>query len=175
MLPASVLSASDYNSIAIQARIDAGVRIVNSEGGKSYELGGDLPGFASAAMVHDSDPSTIYASFSIDPDEDGVDWACVKNAFDTAANDQQEAKEDYNSCVAAAYAIWFATLIICATAATLTAPACLVTMSVCIAAAYSALAVGMVQCQANYNSAIRRIQRQLLIDLRPCGIIIAEA
>jgi hypothetical protein len=171
LIPIKILSQDDYDMFARNARLAGGVRLIDSSTGKSYGLDDTLPGSVVAAMAHPTDLSSVYCTFQngLDP---GIDPRCVRAAYETQQNDRTTALEEYNACVAAVYAAWAIITLGCGLYAL--PPAGLLGFGICMAIAASELAIGMALCTSVYNSKLRGIERQLIIDLRACGVIIAE-
>lgn len=172
LLVNSVLTNAELDTYAVAARIQAGVRVVDSTTGQSRPL--DEVSSATSLWGFPSDPSTLYcgceAGFS-----GGVDMDCVELAFDRHEERMKTAAETAEECFRNTLLVFAGCLALCVGISIIWGPLSPAAMAGCAAACLVTVALMSRHCARNFEIAINSSYRQLLIDLRECGVIIAEA
>lgn len=173
LVPVKLLSAAEFDTYAHDARLLAGPRLVDSLTGKSYRTGDPLPGSIASAMVHTSDPSTMYCSFqnSLEP---GIDLPCIIQAYKSNANDRDLHEKEMKLCVTRAFVEFAILVVICGAEALIPPPFGQIAFAICMIGAAAKLALDIADCMAVYHAKLAHAQNQLRIDLEACGVLIYE-
>jgi hypothetical protein len=175
MMITQFLTQSDLDELTIDTRMQAGLRFVDSTTGTSYSLDSTLPGPILSAFANSTDISTIYCHFgNLPPGPGPVDLDCVKDKSLTYNNSARYCREVLAINTTAAFVSFATAVIACGGWTLVTPPLSFAGFALCVAIAAAALAIALAVILANYISCINTAKRQLIIDLRSCGVTVVE-
>lgn len=168
----AVLSTAELDTYAVAARIQAGVRVVNSTTGQSRPLA-EVES-ANSMWGFPSDPSTLYSGNEAGTGG-GVNMDCVELAFDRHDERMKTAAENAALCMKIVLAAFAGCMALCVAVSIVLGPLGAAGFILCVGTCLVGSATATYLCTQSLEIAINSSFRQLLIDLRACGVIIAEA
>jgi hypothetical protein len=175
MMVTQFLTQSDLDELTSDTRMQGALRFVDSTTGTSYSLDSTFPGPIVSAFANSTDLSTIYCHFGNLPPGPGIiDLDCVKTKSMTYNNSARRCREVLAIATSGAFIIYATAILACGGFGIVPPPVGFTGTLLCFVIAAVALATALAIALADYISCINTAKRQLMIDLRDCGITMVE-